>query len=1817
MSMIGKLVMSQSIGLAGLIYALIVHYKAFGVPPSPVVLVAQGMSPHQEDAFGMRARPTVSFTGNVGGRLSLGTQILTVRGTLSVRFHCLPTAFDHIELTGIGVDVSSLSLLGPPLPGGSRRPMPASAWESLLPGKTRHPQESQVYSLTHAVLRILGEATNSLAKASESENADLRISLDLGIAKFRFSPWHFREFISFAKTTPPPDVVPIPLPGNPLQWRIRVTFREGELQWIDEATNKLFAVSRMQQSTVLLDLHQDTICFRSGLQNFTIQDQLSSRTPMILEYRQKAGYVLEINARTFLPKSLEFRGYQTEVSIRFQSVHLQYMGQKFLQCWQWARALARTSYDYVSEPPSKTQIFGAFLPAVTAGRRQPPPRQSPPSEDGDVPPPPRPPSLSRQASISPAQPAAANFVELAEGELAQESAWQAAEQVLRKAASDKDARLPALTRLRIFFDDLVVSVPLELGGRSEMPAVELRARSLVVSNGPGRRSGREALIDALALSARQVELWEVPVETRLLAPQDMTIHIDLNLQVQKPPLPMHVLWYASSAQWQLSSRGLALLRAGFSRNIAGIDPDVESQVTPDQNQLLHPQKYPIWLIFRLLWRNFRWQFQEEAKTFAELAAKQLVVEVKKHAAPRAQVSFSLWEARLTADEVPVALLMGRRPCAKAAARSGGRKGGASIHGEYISDHAKGQSFEIDGHRQRLLLLRPLLRRCWGFLFPKKPWFPPPPVMGARPSEELRVVATLPEAHILLVEKLQLKTAPLISVLTGLRYQLQSRSGVQWWLNFHGLEVIRCQSREAALELDGREDPSGCQLLTTEKHEVEFRVANAAAPPAEAAEGAPAPTETSASRLLVKALRLRVSNNDLRLLVASYRAAWGEDEEAPPEQFAVTEHVLEYRIPDVRVVLLSEHDTGPRNPFLDICGSDWVYVRCLRHLAPGANAESRVTGKARISIQLFNPNVGTFEPLLEGQETSTDAESEVVPGDRKWGIKVTRSSGPAAPSLPSTPTASVSAEENAGKFQPLREVIAVDCPEPLLLNATDAFWRTLPRHSMWLSLWRGGAEADESVVKEVPQSSDDFAPYAVRNDLGVPVLLRFPDKPSPLRLAPGAEQRLDAGKEEGEAAEGRPKRPVLAVQLETAGPVSFDEVGEITIDRLGRAVHPLVRSCGVAALTRSSRSYQGNQAMLAGLVEQQNARLSSRLSKEHMTRAASQPRLSRGGGDAADAGCLPLPYLVARVRAKEAYKLLLLESPVHVVNQLSVPVQLRLSATELPDEIPPLGAAPLPANLDVRDQLSVRPSRRRGAPWSRNFKLEQLLLGPPDGAFRSHNPVEGKPGAGTAGEVAGCAFCLVWKMESIHVQGAPDARQWTLSLHAPVTVVSSLPVPFTVEVRGAGAAPLRETLQPGKKRRPVTEARFTPCQGVNWNCHSPALPPQIWSPDLRVPLAVPVDEAGKQRINILIVMSWQLLEKPVVIAVHSPSWIADHVRSEQLRFIYPRQERTSSRMPGSSFSRMPDLCYVPLPPNDDVAGDPLAPRMLPLDCDATRIAVRLRQTESQALSLQAIQACTVQMAAKKEPDDNDQEPDFVFLGVRNTLQFTRIGDLSLEVRVVHVAPAQVAVNATGRPLNLRQSSRPRKGWGQGAGINVSKQVVSVPSGRRAAIHWSSPGKEPLWIRVQIADSPRWRWSGKLRVGEVGEYSFQCCAEHPNQWEIENLRVEVRSEEATTYFIFRLGSEATAPILLRNFSSEPILIQQASSDMSDEEKRGVNVDLQSLVGLSFDEGDNAPHVSGGYVSSPMKSGWLLADRNALQFESILIGGSHCGHLMRATT
>eukprot|EP00439_Symbiodinium_sp_Y106_P030396 s4658_g3.t1 len=191
------------------------------------------------------------------------------------------------------------------------------------------------------------------------------------------------------------------------------------------------------------------------------------------------------------------------------------------------------------------------------------------------------------------------------------------------------------------------------------------------------------------------------------------------------------------------------------------------------------------------------------------------------------------------------------------------------------------------------------------------------------------------------------------------------------------------------------------------------------------------------------------------------------------------------------------------------------------------------------------------------------------------------------------------------------------------------------------------------------------------------------------------------------------------------------------------------------------------------------------------------------------------------------------------------------------------------------------------------------------------------------------------MEVIPVQvgqAEMSARQWTLELRAPVTVVSALPVPFTVEVTGATDEPLTETLQPQKKR----EIYSWPAEMLELCVSLYDL--QLWSG--KVTLRPMEGDATETKLPLAVPTGSPTSSKPVVIFVHSPAWIADHVRSEHLRFIYPRKERSASMISGGRlWNHNSALRCVPLPPCDDAASDATNPRMLPLDCDAKSVGFR--------------------------------------------------------------------------------------------------------------------------------------------------------------------------------------------------------------------------------------------------------------------------------------
>ncbi|CAK9045684.1 unnamed protein product [Durusdinium trenchii] len=357
--------------------------------------------------------------------------------------------------------------------------------------------------------------------------------------------------------------------------------------------------------------------------------------------------------------------------------------------------------------------------------------------------------------------------------------------------------------------------------------------------------------------------------------------------------------------------------------------------------------------------------QEDDQTFAELAAKELQVKVKKHAAPRAVVSFELWEARLSTGLFPAPFnqLLCKRSSPKASAR--GRKG-PSIHGDYISDHAEGQYFKIHCNRPRVQLQMPLLRRCWAWMFPPQPWFAPPAVTGERPSSELKVEATLQDAHVLLLEKFE--EAPLISALTNMKYQLLSRQQLQEWsMNFENPEVFFSHGWTAVVDFELRAESKNRRLATAQH--LAFDVATGTSP----ATGAGPSTERPdmqqprcSRRLRCQELRGSLSNRDLQVWVACVKHAWGmeatdgKEENGQEESNENAVNSLEFNFNDAKVTLLSEHEPGSRWPFLELRASEL----CLGHLQ--RYKEKRLNGRAQLSLWLFNPLAAGWEPLLEGQ-----------------------------------------------------------------------------------------------------------------------------------------------------------------------------------------------------------------------------------------------------------------------------------------------------------------------------------------------------------------------------------------------------------------------------------------------------------------------------------------------------------------------------------------------------------------------------------------------------------------------------------------------------------------------------------------------------------------------------------------------------------------------------------------------------------------------------------------------------------------------------------
>eukprot|EP00434_Breviolum_minutum_P020152 symbB.v1.2.017772.t1/scaffold1393.1/size121918/7 len=623
-------------------------------------------------------------------------------------------------------------------------------------------------------------------------------------------------------------------------------------------------------------------------------------------------------------------------------------------------------------------------------------------------------------------------------------------------------------------------------------------------------------------------------------------------------------------------------------------------------------------------------------------------------------------------------------------------------------------------------------------------------------------------------------------------------------------------------------------------------------------------------------------------------------------------------------------------------------------------------------------------------------------------------------------------------------------------------------------------------------------------------------PRRVRLEASSEHRLDAEEESGTNGVRRGNRLLATVQLECARTVEarFDwitrynircsettQVEGISLDRVGRRVYA-VR----AGMTRSSRSSseqvlpaQAHQAVMAA-------------SRKGLSRAASDPNLRRVD---AKGTRLPAPYLVCRVQAKEAYKKIVLEPPARIVNQLSVSVELRLCMNgkeTLHSEVPPHGTTAVP--LDLRGGFVARPTMWKGLQWSREFLFEWLGSMQQAGDFRCASQGD------KSDQVDGSfTFCIEWQTELIP-HNDMCAPQYTINLCPPVTLVSALPVACKCEVRQVnsdGQIAWSQTRDLAALEK--CEIHFVPVSPKRLELRL-AMFVDLWSEPLelkqkmeKVSIRIPVNSNRENDIHFQAIISWSALGKPLTVVVHTPTWIADHFCSEHLGFAFEGKQA----------------------PRTDVAllSPSGQPRMLPLDCRATHVGFKLcgQYCTREVVSLTALSF--TQLPLGKEAHQSGQYPDKMLLG----LHFTERVEAGLGIRVLHVVPGQVAVNATGRSLTLRPA-RSR--------VDTSeKHMVELAHGDRVPIHWGN-GQIPelcLQARLEVHETVRhWsRWSGRLPVGSVGEYCFQCCWDHVASTVLENFRVEVRSIDATKYFVFREAG-TSAPILLKNLSSEPLLFQQ---------------------------------------------------------------------------
>lgn len=1075
--------------------------------------------------------------------------------------------------------------------------------------------------------------------------------------------------------------------------------------------------------------------------------------------------------------------------------------------------------------------------------------------------------------------------------------------------------------------------------------------------------------------------------------------------------------------------------------------------------------------------------------------------------------------------------------------------------------------------------------------------------------------------------------------TAVDIENKSRHGVnRWSYGLHRFGIARCEELAAldVLERPGFGDQStnlgapsmsGIRSLTEAGFEAGISLTRETT--ASNDQSISLQRRTCKTTFKLQPLALRLSDQDVRLCALIFQDILAKEPEADPQGACedagasgsvvqgviVPESPVEhtFRIDVKRLTFMALTDQGHSNkmPFLYLRLSD---VLMVKKPDPSAKLGAESSVGACVALDFFNPTAACWEPLLEGtrpprqhlMSPCPSAYSQGTPTDRPVRQARFQLPGDQAPSEPSQTAVIESVNAHGFDFicrksstladglgAKASDRLTFDASNGVLLTCSDMVLRVfIAQHRGWMAFLRGSNLCGPSSTPPPMGTTGDehsFAPYSVRNATGQVLRIRYSaprrlghsadaDPRNLLHIPDGEEEcltdlRVQTSPNSTQSASSHHSVSLLVCRRAGAtGGSSFDEVYGVPLDRVGSYVFCLVKRAssfpGMDAFTHiGSASYPNFEALHS---HGRGVGLRDRTSFENLRSARHESPT-----EMADAG----PYVICRVEVTNDHKVLVVESPVTVVNELGVEVRISVNGRELAKSVPSGVTVCLPVSECQHGGFRLKPVNVDAA-WSEEFKFGWLEYWPHHLPFHfvCMNNYEVGRHSGSFGYGSAPFCCCSQRSCETIPYGNHMAKKHTIRLRAPVTIHSTLPVPLHWRVfiqERRSKAVWRDKIEAGSCSRlcglQLTTSQISLQLSVGDAIGRWSDPVRIWTGQYKL-LSANAAETAEQVVQVPTArgsrsnrdsrlarepehhLRVQLLfqsspGEPLQVVVHAPTWLVDHVHSPSLQFSWCLV--TGAAGSGS--------CAVGCRPgevqqeNVNSQSQPIelgfGGNMAPIDCEATHIVVSLRSDDLSAkpVSLRALGSETISVQSRTHPHIKRGETPRFDLSVHRV---DRVEACGLVVRLLHLVPARVVVNACDQPLRVRQAAPANSpfhnSFTPSSPSSLPASRLLVP-GDRLPFHWADANAPPQ-LQICIGDNETegsaWQWSSALRCDSVEEYAFQVWRDSPHAF--QNLRLEVRLVEATSFVIIRRDNPSLAAHEIQNSSSEAISFKQQHTE-----------------------------------------------------------------------